>query len=155
MLLDMRRRSLILVAGLALVLFLAPAALAADDHSGHGAGPAQAQPDASAPQIPDTAVDHAQMGHEPVTAPTPEPQHHGIHNDAQGRPEDRQSEAPAGQQHDSHDQTATEPASRPRVLVLGSFAGLNVLLLVAAAVVRQRIRLRRAHHAAARPPAAA
>lgn len=139
-----RRPSLILFVGVALVLFLAPAAVAAEGSSGHGAGHAQARPDDRSPGTPNGGADHA-----PMTTPTSEPKHNGIHGDAEGMTEDRRDEAPAGEQHRSHGAGEAPPKDRPRALVLGSFAGLNVLVLVAAAAVRHRDRIRRTRAAPA------
>ena len=113
----MRGTGLIAVAGLALVLFLAPAALAEEGHNGH----------------------------EVRTTPTSEQEHGGSPGADDGMTtDDQRGEAPAGKQHGSHGAAAAPPSKgRPRALVLGSFAGFNALVLVAAAFVRHRDRRRR------------
>ncbi len=61
-------------------------------------------------------------------------------------------EAPA---HDDHADTATDAvASRPRAAVLGTFAGVNGAVLVAAGLLRRRDRTR-PRHRPRRPAAAA
>ncbi len=112
----MRRRGRIAVAGLALVLFLAPAALAEEGLNGH----------------------------EVRTTPTSGPEHGGSPGADDGMTTDeKRGDAPAGEQHGSHGVAAAPPSKgRPRALVLASFAGFNALVLVAAAFLRRRDRRR-------------
>lgn len=130
-----------LAALLSVVLFAAAptSSLAAGDHAGHGGTPAEPAEPAPA------SADEQRQGAHPQ--PVPETDQHGAGHDAatgdlsadgDAAADQHKADGVAGQQHGGHGEAGDVAADRPVKLVLGGFAALNGLVIVAAAILRRR-----------------
>lgn len=144
------------LAGLLCVAFLAAApasSLAAGEHAGHGAMPEPRSPSPGSqtpevdPQVAPESLQHG-SGHGNATSKPSDADStaaEGDHGGASGghgsdgaTDDKREADAAAKQQHDSHGEAGEPAADRPVKLVLGGFAAVNVLVILAAAVLRRR-----------------
>ena len=118
------------LAGAAAVLLLANGAAARADSGGH---------DPAAPTEMGTQMQH---GTHQMSDGTQMQGGAGMPDGTHQMQDGTQMQGGAGMQHGTHQAGTTNASGRPRALTLGGFALANVIVLLAAAVVRHRDRRR-------------